>query len=91
MIVLATVFAYLANIIVGCGTNIMENNLEIVEENIIVEANTMCCALGDINNTFGLMIRRGEELKSHGLTPIYYFHKDTMSLSVEAKERQKFN
>ena len=91
MIVLATVFACLANIIVDCGINIMDSNLEIVEETIILEANTACCALGDVNNAFGLMIRRGEELKSHGLTPVYYFHKDTMSLSVEAKGKEKFN
>jgi hypothetical protein len=62
------------------------NTLEEITESIIMEANTMCCALGDINNSFGVTLPRGEQLKKHGLTPIYYFHKDTMSLSVEAKE-----
>jgi len=76
---------------VDYGINTMDNNLEIIEETIMLEANTMCCALGDVNNTFGFIIRRGEELKSHGLTPVYYLHRDTMSLSVEAKGRENFN
>jgi hypothetical protein len=62
------------------------NTLEEITESIMMEANTMCCALGDINNSFGITLQRGEVLKKHGLTPIYYLHKDTMSLSVEAKE-----
>ena len=81
----------MANIIVDCGINIMDNNLEIIEETIMLEANTMCCALGDVNNSFGLMLQEGEKLKSHGLIPIYYFHRDTMSLSVESKGKEKFN
>jgi len=62
------------------------NTMEEIEESILKEANTLCCAMGDVNNNFGLMLRGGEKLKKHGLTPIYYFHMDTMSLSVEAKE-----
>jgi hypothetical protein len=62
------------------------DNMQEVDESIILEANTMCCALGDTNNTFGATLKRGEKLKQYGLTPIYYFHGDTMSLSVEAKE-----
>jgi hypothetical protein len=85
------VFVCLANIIVDYGTNIMDNNLEVIEETIMLEANTMCCALGDVNNTFGYVLQQGERLKSHGLTPVYYFHRDTMSLSVEAKGKEKFN
>lgn len=69
------------------NTDIMEE----IDESIMLEANTMCCALGDVNNSFGLTLQRGEELKKHGLTPIYYLHKDTMSLSVEIKERNKIN
>jgi len=67
------------------------NNIEEITEAIIMEANTMCCAMGDVNNAFGLMISRGEEFKKHGLTPIYYFHKDTMSLSIDTKERKNFS
>lgn len=64
------------------NTDIMEE----IDEFIMLEANTVCCAMGDVNNSFGVTLQRGEQLKKHGLTPIYYFHKDTMSLSVEAKE-----
>jgi len=62
------------------------SNIEEVEELILLEANTVCCALGDTNNSFGATLKRGEKLKQYGLTPIYYFHGDTVSLSVEAKE-----
>lgn len=85
------VFVCLANIIVDYGTKNMNVIPEIIEESMMLEANTVCCALGDINNSFGEMLKEGEKLKSHGLTPVYYFHVDTMSLSVEAKERKKFN
>ena len=62
------------------------SNIEEVEESILLEANTVCYAMGDTNNSFGATLKRGEKLKQYGLTPIYYFHSDTMSLSVEAKE-----
>lgn len=57
-----------------------------IEENIILEANTVSCAIGDIDNAFGRILKIGSDLKSKGLTPIYLFDNEKMQLFVEIKE-----
>ena len=60
--------------------------MEEIEEITILEANTMCCAIGDTNNSFGRALTQAERLKTHGLTPVYLLDNKTKILSVHAKE-----
>jgi hypothetical protein len=57
-----------------------------VDENIILEANTMCCAMGDINNSFAKVLTQARTYKDMGLTPIYFLDTDTQTLYVKIKE-----
>jgi hypothetical protein len=63
----------------------MEIEIEI-KENIILDANFVCCAMGDTNNSFSRVLKMGESLKTKGLNPIYIFNNETMQLRVEIKE-----
>ncbi len=57
-----------------------------VDETIILEANTMCCAMGDVNNSFAKVLNQAKTYKDMGLTPIYFLDMDTQTLHVKIKE-----
>jgi hypothetical protein len=60
--------------------------MEEIEESIILEANTMCCALGDVNNSFAKVLQKAKVFKKLGLTPMYFLDTETQTLSIEVKE-----
>lgn len=75
------VFVCLVSITVDFGIKIME-----IEESIILEANSVCCAMGDVNNSFGRILKIGNDLKNRGVTPIYIFDNEKLTLNVHIKE-----
>jgi len=60
--------------------------MEELDELMMKEANTMCCAMGDTDNSFGRMLAAGEKFKSMGLTPLYLFDPNTVTVQCEIKE-----
>lgn len=60
--------------------------MEEIEESVILEANTVCCALGDVNNSFARVLQKAKVFKDLGLTPMYFLNTDTQTLSIEVKE-----
>lgn len=60
--------------------------MEELDETMMKEANTMCCALGDINNSFARILKEAEKYKEKGLTPLYLFNPETTSVHLEIKE-----
>lgn len=60
--------------------------MEEIEESIILEANTVCCAMGDVNNSFAKALEKAKVFKNLGLTPIYFLDTETQTLSIEIKE-----
>ena len=65
--------------------------MEEIDENIILEANTVCCAMGDINNSFATILQKAKVFKDLGLTPMYFLNTETQILSIEIKETYRKN
>jgi hypothetical protein len=60
--------------------------MEEIEEHYILEANTVCCAMGDVNNSFAKVLQQAKVFKNIGLTPIYLLDNNTQTLYVQIKE-----
>lgn len=63
--------------------------MEEIEEHYILEANTVCCAMGDVNNSFAKILQRAQFFKDAGLTPMYFLDTEKQTLFVEIKETYK--
>lgn len=59
----------------------------IIDEAIVKEANSACCAMGDINNSFSKVLKTGEFYKNNGMTPIYVLDEENMVIHVDIEER----
>ena len=60
--------------------------MEEIEERYILEANTMCCAMGDVNNSFAKILQQAKYLKDAGLTPMYFLDTKKQTMFIEIKE-----
>ena len=60
--------------------------MEELDESMMKEANTMCCAMGDVDNSFARTLAEGEKFKNMGLTPIYLLDTKKSTIRCEIKE-----